>query len=349
MLMERSPLVIHPQMDWAMWRWLASFVRNCTTPRYQRNKARMVSLAEYSRDCLRELREKTGIHYDERSLGTLQLFRTQQQLDHVGKDVEVLRAQGVPFNILDRAGVIRHEPALAQVQEKYVGGLHLPDDETGDCFKFTQTLAGMAEQLGVVFHYGTPIRQLVTRSGHVTGVMTDSGLMQADAYVVALGSRSPYLLKALGIHLPVYPVKGYSLTVPVTQPEYAPESTVMDETHKVAITRLDARIRLGGTAELNGFDLSLPANREAILKYVVTDLFPKGGDISQATFWAGLRPMTPDGTPILGKTSYPELFLNTGHGTLGWTMAAGSGRVLADMLSGREPEIDTAGLGMERY
>jgi D-amino-acid dehydrogenase len=342
MLMERSPLVIHPQMDWAMWRWLASFLRNCTTPRYQRNKARMVSLAEYSRDCLRELREKTGIHYDERSLGTLQLFRTQQQLEHTGNDVEVLRAQGVPFSILDRAGVIRHEPALAQVQEKYVGGLHLPDDETGDCFKFTQALAGMAEQLGVVFHYGTPIRQLVTRGGHVTGVMADSGLMQADAYVVSLGSRSPYLLKALDIHLPVYPVKGYSLTVPITQPEYAPESTVMDETHKVAITRLDDRIRLGGTAELNGFDLSLPANRKAVLKYVVTDLFPKGGDISQATFWAGLRPMTPDGSPIIGTTAYPELFLNTGHGTLGWTMAAGSGRVLADILSGREPAIDTA-------
>lgn len=349
MLMEHSPLVMHPRLDWAMWRWLASLLRNCTTARYQVNKARMVNLAEYSRDCLRELRAKTGIQYNERSLGTLQLFRTQQQLDSVGKDVEVLRAQGVPFNILDRAGVIRHEPALAQVQEKYLGGLHLPEDETGDCYQFTQALAGMAEQLGVVFHYATPIRRIVTHGGHVSGVLTDRGLMQADAYIVSLGSRSPYLLKSLGIDLPIYPVKGYSLTVPITHAEYAPESTVMDETHKIAITRLGDRIRLGGTAELNGFDLSLPASREATLKYVVHDLFPKGGDLDKAVFWAGLRPMTPDGTPILGKTAYPELFLNTGHGTLGWTMAAGSGRVLADRLSGREPEIDTAGLGMERY
>ncbi|QTR47700.1 D-amino acid dehydrogenase [Thiothrix litoralis] len=349
MLMEHSPLHVYPHLDWAMWRWLGAFLRNCTLSRYQLNKARMVRLAEYSRDCLRELRAETGIRYDERSLGTLQLFRTQQQLDGIHKDAAILQAQGVPFNILDREGVIRHEPALAQVQHKYVGGLHLPDDETGDCFRFTQTLSGMAEQMGVIFHCNTTVQGLVASGQTLSCVQTSKGLMQADAYVLALGSHSPLLLKPLGIRLPIYPVKGYSLTVPITHPEHAPESTVMDETHKVAITRLGERIRLGGTAELNGFDLSLPAKRLATLQYVLSDLFPNGSDPSKASFWAGLRPMTPDGTPILGKTPYSGLFLNTGHGTLGWTMAAGSGRILAAMLSGQTADIALEGLGMERY
>jgi D-amino-acid dehydrogenase len=227
--------------------------------------------------------------------------------------------------------------------------LRLPGDETGDCFKFTQALAAMAADLGVTFRYGTTIRAIEHDGARVSGILTDAGILRADAYVVALGSYSRHLLRPLGLALPVYPVKGYSITVPITDAGGAPESTVMDETYKVAVTRLGNRIRVGGTAELAGFDLTLRDARRRTLEYVVGDLFPDGGDIARAEFWAGLRPMTPDGTPILGGTRYGNLFLNTGHGTLGWTMAAGSGRVLADILSGRRAEIDLDGMDLARY
>ena len=185
--------------------------------------------------------------------------------------------------------------------------------------------------------------------GRITGVFTDAGLLTADRVVLALGSHSPQLLKPVGVNIPVYPVKGYSITVPITDAQYAPESTIMDETHKVAVTRLGDRIRVGGTAELAGYSQALREPRRATLNHVVSDLFPRGGDVSKASFWCGLRPMTPDGTPIIGRTPVENLLLATGHGTLGWTMAAGTGRVIADIVSGREPEIDIAGLSMSRY
>lgn len=349
MLMEHSPLVIKPMLDPAMWRWSASMLRNCTTHRYRVNKSRMVRLAEYSRDCLKELRADTGIRYDERSLGLLQLFRTQKQLDGLGKDIEILKEHGVPFELLDREGYVRHEPALAHVKQKFVGGLRLSGDETGDCFKFTQNIAKLAEELGVDFRFNVNIYDFEQRNGRIEGVRTDLGTLTADKYVMALGSYSPKLLAPLGINIPVYPVKGYSITVPITDASNAPESTVMDETHKVAVTRLGDRIRVGGTAQLSGFDLQLSKKRRATLEFVVKDLFPKGGDVSKAEFWTGLRPMTPDGTPIVGGTRYPNLYLSTGHGTLGWTMAAGTGRVMADLLSGRKPEIEVDDLAVSRY
>ncbi|MFC5301168.1 D-amino acid dehydrogenase [Azospira restricta] len=349
MLMQHSPLVIKPMLDPAMWRWGFSMLRNCTEHRYKLNKSRMVRLAEYSRDCLRELRADTGIAYDERTRGTLQLFRTQKQLDGVGKDTEILREYGVPFQVLDRDGYLEYEPALAEVREKFVGALRLPGDETGDCFKFTQNLAKLAEDLGVDFRFGTTIRGIDGDGEQITGVRTDAGTLTADRYILALGSYSPQLLKPLGIDIPVYPVKGFSLTVPISDAAKAPESTIMDETHKVAVTRLGDRIRVGGTAQLSGYDLNLNASRRKTLEFVVSDLFPKGGDVAGAEFWTGLRPMTPDGTPIVGKTRYPNLFLSTGHGTLGWTMAAGTGRVMADLISGRPPEIDIEDLGVARY
>ena len=357
MLMHHRPLVIWPMCDLAMWRWGAMMLRNCTKARYRTNKGRMVRLAEYSRDCLVALRKETGIQYDERAQGTLQLFRTHKQLDGIGKDVDILKEYGVPFEVLDRDGYCKVEPALALVKEKFVGALRLPGDETGDCFKFTQNMANMAAQLGVMFRFGTAIEGIEFAGGKVTGVRvststkagTSADILTADAYLVALGSYSPQLVKPLGIDLPVYPVKGYSITVPITDPKFAPESTIMDETHKVAVTRLGDRIRVGGTAELAGFSLKLREARRSTLNHVVTDLFPKGGDISRAEFWCGLRPMTPDGTPILGGTHIPNLYLATGHGTLGWTMAAGTGRVMADVISGRTPDISLDGLTVERY
>jgi D-amino-acid dehydrogenase len=349
LLMHHRPLVIRPQLDMNLLRWGVAMLRNCTTARYELNKGRMVRLAEYSRDCLKELRAETGLHYDQRMQGTLQLFRTQAQLDGTGADIAVLQRYGVPFELLDRTGCIRHEPALAKVQEKFVGGLLLPGDETGDCFKFTQNLAALAAQRGVVFRHGTTIQKLQSDGGAITGVSTDAGTLEADAYLLAMGSHSPKLLSPVGIDIPVYPVKGYSITVPITDARGAPESTVMDETHKVAVTRLGDRIRVGGTAELAGYDLRLHEARRRTLEHVVTDLFPDGGDVSRAEFWCGLRPMTPDGTPVLGGTKLRNLYLATGHGTLGWTMAAGTGRVMADVMSGKAAAIDMDGLTMARY
>jgi D-amino-acid dehydrogenase len=349
LLMQHRPLVIRPNIDLNLVRWGIAMLRNCTAARYEVNKGRMVRLAEYSRDCLRELRAQTGIRYDERMQGTLQLFRTQAQLDGTAADIAILQRYGVHFELLDRDGCIRHEPALAKVRDKFVGGLLLPGDETGDCFKFTQNLAAMAAQRGVQFRYGTQIQSLQFARKQIDGVVTDAGVLKADAYVVALGSHSPLLLRPLGIRIPVYPVKGYSITVPITDASGAPESTVMDETHKVAVTRLGERIRVGGTAELAGYTMKLHDARRATLEHVVTDLFPQGGDVSRAEFWCGLRPMTPDGTPLVGATRLPNLFLATGHGTLGWTMAAGTGRVMADVVSGRTPDIDLDGLTIERY
>jgi D-amino-acid dehydrogenase len=347
--MKHGPLVIRPKPDLAMWIWIARMLRNCTHARYALNKSRMVQLAEYSRDLLRELRTEIGISYDERTQGTLQLFRTSRQLDGAHGDVEVLRKYGVRFELLDREGCVRVEPALSRVKGKIAGGLQLPGDETGDCAMFTRALAQRAAELGVEFRYGIDIRKLVTANGLIASVTTNQGEVSGDAYVVALGSYSPLLLKRIGIYIPVYPIKGYSITLPVTDPSGAPESTVMDETYKVAITRLGDRIRVGGTAEIAGYDLRLYPARRATLEHSVADLFGGGGDLSKAGFWTGLRPMTPDGPPIIGPTKYANLHLNTGHGTLGWTMACGSARVLADQLSGVAPAIEAACLAMSRY
>ncbi|NTF44912.1 D-amino acid dehydrogenase [Rhizobium rhizogenes] len=348
LFMHHAPLILRPKVDAAMLSWLVKMLSNCTSERYAINKSRMLRLADYSRISLAQVREETGIAYDERMQGTLQLFRTHHQLDASAKDVKALAADGIPYEVLDPDGCIRVEPALRHVREKIVGGLLTPKDETGDCFKFTNALAAKAIELGVQFQYGTTIKGLDIQGGQARGVLTDRGRVDADAVVVALGSYSPLLLKPLGIRLSVYPVKGYSLTIPITDASRAPESTVMDETYKIAITRLGDRIRVGGMAEISGYtnDLGLP--RRQTLEHSVTDLFP-GGDVAKASFWSGLRPMTPDGTPVIGPTKVKGLFLNTGHGTLGWTMSSGSARVISDLVSGRKPDIDATDLAISRY
>ncbi len=349
LFMRHAPLIIQPRPDLAKIEWVARMLTNCTSKAYGINKSRMVRLAEYSRDCLIALRADTGISYDERTQGTLQLFRTQKQVDGAYKDIQVLQADGVPFEVLDVEGCIAAEPGLAPNRLKIAGGLRLPGDETGDCFKFTTSLAEMAQAAGVSFRYGVQINALEQDGGKIAAVQTSEGRITADAFVLALGSYSPAVARPFGMRLPVYPVKGYSITVPIVDEARAPISTVMDETHKIAITRLGDRIRVGGMAEISGFNNDLHPKRRATLEHSVEDLFGGAGDQSKATFWSGLRPMTPDGTPIVGRSTVPNLFLNTGHGTLGWTMAAGSGRALADMISGRAPEIDMADLGYGRY
>ncbi|WP_419177563.1 D-amino acid dehydrogenase [Brevundimonas naejangsanensis] len=350
LFMRHAPLILHPQINAPTVAWLLSLLRNCTSARYALNKARMVRLADYSQVVQTALNEELGLQYDHRTQGTLQLFRTQKQLDGIYKDTEVLREGGVPFEVLDQDGCIAAEPGLKATRDLFVGGLRLPRDETGDCFKFTVALADHAAATqGVTFQYGTTIQGLIAEGGRVTGVKTDKGLVTADAYVLALGSYSPMLVKPLGMTLPVYPVKGYSITAPIINEPAAPVSTIMDESYKVAITRLGDRIRVGGMAEIAGFSDALPERRRNTLEHSVGSLFPGAGDLKAASYWSGLRPMTPDGTPVIGKTKIDNLFLNTGHGTLGWTMACGSARVIADLISGQTPDIETADLGIARY
>ncbi|HSH71847.1 MAG TPA: D-amino acid dehydrogenase [Methylophilaceae bacterium] len=354
---RHAPFAMKP--DGSLWqvRWAMKLLQNCNTASYDTNKERMVRLAEYSRDCLDELRNATGIEYEARTQGTLQVFRTQRQLDAAAKDIAVLSRIGVPYELLDRDGCARAEPALALVKGKLTGGLRLPGDETGDCQLFTTRLAQEASKLGVVFRQNITIDHLLTSNGKLSGVAISSGeskaVLQADQYVVALGSYSRQLMQEMGFDIPVYPVKGYSLTVPVVDTQASPVSTVMDETYKVAITRFDNRIRVGGMAELAGFDLSLNPRRRKTLEMITNDLFPQAGDIPNASFWTGLRPMTPDGTPIIGKASaqpqHDNLWLNTGHGTLGWTMACGSGQVLADLVANQPAAIRTDDLSFSRY
>ncbi|EJL27307.1 glycine/D-amino acid oxidase, deaminating [Caulobacter sp. AP07] len=349
LMMEHAPLILQPTLDRETLSWLLAMLGNCTAGRYAINKERMVRLAEFSRDRLMDLRADTGIQYDQRMRGTLQLFRDRRQLDGVDKDIAVLRAGGVPFDVLDRAGCVAVEPGLAAASEDFVGGLRLPNDETGDCFKFTNALADLAEGLGVDFRFGTQIQAIEMLGDQVAQVQTSGGPVAADAYVVALGSYSARLLRPLGLGLPVYPVKGYSITAKIVDAGRAPVSTLLDETYKVAITRLGDRIRVGGMAEISGYNNQLPPRRRATLERSVGSLFPGGGDLEGAQYWSGLRPMTPDSTPVVGPTPIANLYLNTGHGTLGWTMACGSAHVLSDLIGDKAPAIRADDLSIARY
>ncbi len=349
LMMKHPPLILKPNLDPYMVRWILQMLTNCTKTAYARNKARMVRVAEYSRDVMVALRADTGIQYDERTQGTLQLFRTQKQVDGAHKDTEVLAEYGVSYEVLDRAGCVGAEPGLANSLADIAGGLRLPGDETGDCHIFTTRLAEMAAALGVTFRYGTTIDGLDIDGGAVVGVRTSAGPIKADRYVLALGSFSPILARQVGIDLPIYPVKGYSITAPILDAGAAPVSTVLDETYKIAVTRLGTRIRVGGMAELSGYTSHLPPRRRDTLAHCVNELFPGAGDTVSASYWTGLRPMTPDGTPIIGASKLGNLFINSGHGTLGWTMACGSARIMADLVGGAQPDIDISDLGPSRY
>jgi D-amino-acid dehydrogenase len=349
LFMRHRPLFIWPVIDPGMWAWGLKMLANCNAASYRVNKGRMVRISNYSRDALSDLLAEEPIDFDMREMGTLQLFRTEKQLKGSKADQEVLSEYGSPFEVLDRDGCIAAEPGLAHVADKFVGGLRLTADRTGDCRMFTLALADRAAARGVSFRYGVTIEGFAREGGRITGVETDAGRETADAYVCCLGPYAPILLKTVGIRLPIYPIKGYSITLPVTDGDAAPQSTIMDETHKVAITRLGDRIRVAGQAEIIGYNKRLGSHATDTVRHVVSDLFPKGGDVGKAEGWTGLRPMTPDGTPVIGPTRYDNLWLNTGHGTLGWTMACGSGRAVADAMLGRPPEIDFDGLTAARY
>lgn len=356
LLQRHAPLSIRPDGSLFQLQWLWSMWRNCSPARYAVNKERMLRLASFSRECLIDLRRDIGNHYEGRQAGTLQVFRTHAQLQAARRDVEILDRLGIEHQLLPPEALHSIEPALAVHANALTGGLRLPLDETGDCQMFVRDLAARCKSLGVRFLFGREILSLEREAQRVRhlrlrSVATPSieARIESDHVVMALGSYSRGLASQLGLSLPVYPLKGYSLTVPISNKSAAPQSTVMDETYKVAVTRFDQRIRVGGMAEVAGYDLRLNASRRATLEKVLHELFPGAGSAGEALFWTGLRPMTPDSTPIVGGTDIPNLWLNTGHGTLGWTMACGSARLLSEMIRGKKTSIRTEGLSLSRY
>ncbi len=348
LLQGDAPLAVHWRADPRLLGWAASWLANCSYARFERNKRRMQRLSHYSLACLQQLRGSIGIHYDETTQGILQLLRTERELVAVVDHTRILAAAGIPHRLLDPRGCIEVEPGLAHARVPFAGGLHLPADETGDCQLFTQALAAHASRRGVRFRFETTIEAIAVEGGRATGVATSGGLINADRYVVALGCGAVPLLAPLGIRLPIQPVKGYSLTLPIARRDVAPRASLMDEHTKIAITRLGNRVRAAGTAELGATTTDAPPERFRTLARVLRELYPEAAGPGPPEYWAGLRPMTPDGPPILGATPVERLLLNVGHGAQGWSMACGSGRVLADLVSGRRPEIDLEGLAFGR-
>jgi len=327
---EDAPLLFRPRADWAQWEWGLRFMLECLPGRFERNRRALAGLATYSRDCLRSLRERTALKYDYLGRGILQFATDSRDLDALAAHPDFKSA----------AECQAIEPALQHSEEKILGGVYHRGDESGDAFKFTTALARLARDKGVLLQTSTTIGNLMVTGDRVVGL--EGCNVKGDAYVVSLGSYSPLLLAPLGIRVPVYPLKGYSITLPLGPAEHAaaPSVSLTDEAHKIVISRLGNRLRAAGTAELTGYDTSVNAVRCAAIVRRVRKLFPQLGAVTTIENWAGLRPATPSNVPLIGKTMLKNLYLNTGHGTLGWTLACGSGKALADLISGRKPEAE---------
>lgn len=359
-----SPLIFRPTLDAAQWRWIARWLRECEFERFRVNKQRMQRIAYYSRACLHAFRERYPFDYGA-SRGYLQLLRGAFDVDMVQPALKVLRDAGIAFRELDAAGCTAIEPGLRWARQAPVGGIYLPDDEAGDCARFTRELRALCEANGVAFRFNTELRALDVAGGKARGVRVaavggnhegnGSGgarygtTLAADAIVVALGVDSAGLLRPYGIDVPLYPVKGYSATLAVVDDEKAPCAALMDESLKTAITRFGPTLRVAGTAELGNRHAALRQQALDTLMKVLDDWFPHAADRTSARFWVGRRPMTPDGPPLLGASGIDGLWLNVGHGSTGWAMSMGSGKVVADLVTGRAPEIDLAGLTLARY
>jgi D-amino-acid dehydrogenase len=351
-----SPIRFSLGLDPRKIQWIIRWMQQCTPDHFRVNKLRMQRVAHYSLRCLKGIAAEAPLNdFDFHDGGTLQIFRTEAELDIGRLSARALDEFGVPWKLLGPQELAAVEPAMAHSTVAVAGALHMPADASGDSYKFVNELAAFLAARGVTFQYDTQVQQIRTAGGQVESVLTDRGAMQADSYVVALGSHAPFLVSPLGIRLPVYPLKGYSITVPVHAGDASsaeasvPRVAIMDEHNKIMMSRLGNRIRAAGMAELTGYGLELDANRKALIERVVKDLIPNGLDFGKVEFWAGLRPMTPDGPPILGRTQYPNLFLNSGHGSNGWTQSCGTGKIVADIVHGRTPEIDLDGLTAERF
>ncbi|MFC4274758.1 D-amino acid dehydrogenase [Achromobacter aloeverae] len=351
MFREDAPLLFRPRLDLHQWIWGLSFLRQCLPGRLAPNIRAMVRLAEYSRATLRGMRAELGIQYDHLERGILNFYRDSEEFELSQKAAGVMRDFGVERRILTADEVIAVEPALARHRGSIVGGDYTPEDESGDVHLFTAALAHQCEQEGVEFRYSTTVTRLLTAGGAVSAAETISpdgayGRIDADVFVVAMGSFTPLLVRPLGIPCNVYPAKGYSATFPVLDAAGAPSVSLTDSSHKVVFSRLGDRLRMAGTAELSGYDRALnPARCEAMTR-LARELFPDALDFARVSYWSGLRPSTPSNVPLIGQTRVPNLYLNTGHGTLGWTMGVGSGRALADLINGLRPEPEFPFLGI---
>ncbi len=344
-----APLAFKFSADPALWRWLGLFLRNCTSHRAVINAERMLRVAQYSQAIRNQLIADTDLEHNQQSSGILHVYRDPTSYDEAVMRAErttELGCKRVPVSIPQALEI---EPALSDVAPDLAGVIYAPDDQSGDAHQFTDQLGAVCRQAGVAFQFETTIERIDVDNGRVRGVITDKGRVDADAIVVALGSYAPLILKPLGIRLPVYPAKGYSVTLPVGEDHIAPTTALIDDEHKIVYSRLGNRLRAAGLAETVGYDTNIhEARAKLVLKHVL-NLFPHAGDASDVEYWTGLRPQTPDSVPILGETPIRGLYLNAGHGTLGWTMAAGSGRIIADIIAERSPEIDTSDLGLARF
>ena len=349
-LTGRSPLIINPNMSVETVKFLYRMFKNCNSRSYEINKSRMLRVANYSQKALLEIETDFDLYYEQKKQGSLQLFWDSKEIEKAQKDIAILDKFNINSQLLSAEECVKIEPGLQYVKNKLAGGIQFMDDFTGNCYLFSTEVYKKCVEMGVNFEFNTEIKSLQINNDKITSVSTDSGEIKADCYSVSLGSYSTKILSKIGIEIPIYPVKGYSITLPVLSNEDAPQSTIMDEKNKIAITRLGDRIRVAGMAHLTDFDKNLRTKSLDSLMSGLDLLFPKSYESSKETnFWTGFRPSTPDGTPIIGPTPFNNLFLNTGHGTLGWTMSAGSGKLLANLVSGIDPEISTEGIDMSRY
>jgi D-amino-acid dehydrogenase len=337
------------RLDPAMWSWSLRFLANCTAAANRRNTLVKLELCKYSREQLVALRAAEGLRYDEVVKGSIYLYREPEHFE-TGKQTTVLITDhGYPMEAIDMDRVVAIEPALARSRDRFAGAILVPKDESGDCRLFTERLAEICKNLGVSFRYGTTVQGFEAEGDKVTSATTDRGRIGADRFVLSLGSYSPFPARSIGLKLPIFPVKGYSMTVPVKNPAEAPTVGLIDEGYLVAFSRMGDRLRMTATADFAGYDTSYtPREFETMLK-VARELFPEGAHYDQQSPWACLRPMTPDGPPIMGATRYRNLFMNTGHGHIGWTMACGSARMVADLMLGRKPALGFDGLTLDRY
>ena len=349
-LTGRSPLIINPNMSVETIKFLYRMYKNCNSRSYEINKSRMLRVANYSQKALLEIETDFDLYYEQKKQGSLQLFWDSKEIEKAHKDIAILDKFNINSKLLSAEECVKIEPGLQYVKNKLAGGIQFMDDFTGNCYLFSTEVYKKCVEMGVNFEFNTEIKSLQISNDKIASVLTDSGEIKADCYSVSLGSYSTKILSKIGIEIPIYPVKGYSITLPVLSNEDAPQSTIMDEKNKIAITRLGDRIRVAGMAHLTDFDKNLRTKSLDSLMSGLDLLFPKSYESSKETnFWTGFRPSTPDGTPIIGPTPFNNLFLNTGHGTLGWTMSAGSGKLLANLVSGIDPEISTEGIDMSRY
>ena len=350
LMRDDAPLLFRLQPDLRQWIWGLMFLRECLPARVTRNVTALVAMAEYSRRTLQEMRRDLGIEYEQQERGILNFYRSTQEFETSQKLAEIMRDHGVDRRIVSTDEIIGIEPALQPMRHAIVGGDYTAEDESGDAFLFTQELARMAAEAGVEFRYGTQLSRLVGIGGaiHAAEVINPDGRyesLRADAYVAALGAYTPQFLTPLGVSCPVYPAKGYSATFDILDKDAAPFVSLTDSEHKVVYSRLGKQLRMAGTAELGGYSRALNTGRCEQMLRLARELFPSVLDFDNVRYWSGLRPSTPSNVPLIGRTKISNLYMNTGHGTLGWTMGVGSGKALADLIAGRRPEPEFPFLG----